>query len=172
MNFEHETKEAGQTVGRRDFLRVVSASALAAAIPGTIGNSLASGNLVGNVEVNASVLQHRIDPRIYGHFIEHIGRVIQQGLWAELLRNRKFYPVDPENTQVADPWIAESDRSDISYVIDRTTSLSGVSSQRVTLFGKSGEWRGIGQAGFDVLGGREYVAYACSLRTDERSFYT
>lgn len=147
-------------VDRRDFLKAVSAGAVSALIPSTSGASPASGGLSGVVHVDPRVIQHAIDPRIHGHFIEHIGRVIHQGLWADLLRNRKFYPIDPEYIQVADPWKAETDRSHVSYVIDQTISLNGISSQRVTLFGESREWRGIRQTGFDVLGGREYIAYA------------
>jgi alpha-N-arabinofuranosidase len=118
------------------------------------------GQVHGEVRVHTRAVLHPIDPKIYGQFIEHFGRVIHQGLWAELLLNRKFYPVDPERSQVADPWRPESDLSHVSYVIDRNMSLDGVSSQRVTLFGDSRAWRGISQSGFDVLVGKEYVAYA------------
>ena len=103
---------------------------------------------------------HKIDPHIYGQFLEHFGRVINAGLWAELLRNRKFYPVDPDRSHVADPWKPESDLSAVSYVIDRSITLDGISSQRVSTFGKKSSWRGIRQTGFDLLGGKEYVAYA------------
>jgi alpha-N-arabinofuranosidase len=148
-------------VHRRDFLKAISAGAVSTIIPSTRGDSRELlGRLSGEVNVDAGVVQHPIDPRIHGHFIEHFGRVIHQGLWAELLRNRKFYPVDPEYTQVADPWKPESDRSHVSYVIDQACSLNGISSQRVTLFGETREWRGVSQTGFDVLGGREYIAYA------------
>jgi len=38
---------------------------------------------------------------IYGQFIEHLGRCIYQGLWAEMLEDRKFYfPVDGASS----PW--------------------------------------------------------------------
>ena len=124
------------------------------------GTSSGMAQVRAEVRVEARTTLHKIDPKIYGQFIEHFGRVIHGGLWAELLLNRKFYPVDPERSQVADPWKPESDLSYVSYVIDRMISLDGVSSQRVTLFGESHEWRGISQTGFDVLGGKEYVAYA------------
>lgn len=101
-----------------------------------------------------------IDRRIYGQFLEHFGRMIQGGLWAELLRNRKFYPIDPDRTQVAQPWRPEADLTNISYVIDRFVSLDGISSQRVSLFGDSQTWRGLSQSGFDLRGGKEYTASA------------
>jgi alpha-N-arabinofuranosidase len=117
------------------------------------------------VTVELGAPRHAIDPRIYGQFLEHFGRIIQGGLWAELLRNRKFYPIDPDRNQVADAWKPEADRSAVSYVIDRFESLDGVSSQRVSLFGAHQGWRGISQSGFDILGDREYVAYAW-IKTD------
>jgi alpha-N-arabinofuranosidase len=112
------------------------------------------------VSVDLARPLHAVDRRIFGHHVEHFGRVIQGGLWAELLRNRKFYPIDADRAQVAEPWKAETDRSDVSYVIDRSETLDGISSQRVSVFGGGNRWRGISQSGFDVLDGREYVAYA------------
>lgn len=32
-----------------------------------------------------------VSPYIYGQFIEHLGRCIYQGIWAEMLEDRKFY---------------------------------------------------------------------------------
>ncbi len=32
-----------------------------------------------------------INPLIYGQFIEHLGRCIYGGIWAEMLEDRKFY---------------------------------------------------------------------------------
>src|SRR5512136_3044805 len=38
-----------------------------------------------------------INPFIYGQFIEHLGRCIYGGIWAEMLEDRKFYfPITPE----------------------------------------------------------------------------
>ncbi|MCI0620933.1 MAG: hypothetical protein L0387_04555 [Acidobacteria bacterium] len=118
------------------------------------------GQIPAEVRVHTNRPLHRIDPHIYGQFLEHFGRIIQGGLWAELLRNRKFYPIDPQRAQVAVPWLPESNRSQVSYVIDRSESLDGISSQRVSLFGQTREWRGIRQGEFDVLRDKEYVAYA------------
>jgi alpha-N-arabinofuranosidase len=112
------------------------------------------------VSVDVATPLHKIDPRIYGQFVEHFGRVVQGGLWAELLENRKFSPVDPDRIQVADPWKPEPDRTNISYVVDRAISLNGISSQRMTLFGAVRGWLGIHQTGFNVLGGKDYIASA------------
>ncbi len=124
-----------------------------------------SAQITAEVRVNAQKPLHKIDRRICGQFVEHFGRIINGGLWAELLRNRKFYPIDPHRRQVADPWMSEQNRSTVSYAVDRWVSLNGVSSQRVLPFGESQAWRGISQTGFDVLAGKEYVAYAW-IKTD------
>jgi alpha-N-arabinofuranosidase len=136
-----------------------STLALSAFLP-TLCISRSPAQTSAEVSVDVATPLHRVDPRIYGQFVEHFGRVVQGGLWAELLENRKFSPVDPDRTQVADPWKPEPDRANISYVIDRAISLNGISSQRVTLFGAVGGWLGIRQTGFNVLGGKEYIASA------------
>jgi alpha-N-arabinofuranosidase len=41
--------------------------------------------------IDASVTLAPISKYIYGQFIEHLGRCIYQGIWAEMLEDRKFY---------------------------------------------------------------------------------
>ena len=49
------------------------------------------------VVIDATAVGARISPLIYGQFIEHLGRCVQGGLWAEMLEDRKFfYPVTGE----------------------------------------------------------------------------
>ena len=43
------------------------------------------------VTVDASQIGAPISPYIYGQFIEHLGRCIYGGIWAEMLEDRKFY---------------------------------------------------------------------------------
>ncbi|NQU85882.1 MAG: alpha-N-arabinofuranosidase [Mariniphaga sp.] len=48
-----------------------------------------------------------IEEYIYGQFIEHLGKCIYGGIWAEMLDDRKFYyPVIAD----FDPWAQDSDR--------------------------------------------------------------
>ena len=45
----------------------------------------------------SSALEKKIHPWIYGQFIEHMGRCIYGGIWAEMLEDRKFcFPVTEE----------------------------------------------------------------------------
>ncbi len=49
------------------------------------------------VRIDASQTGEPINPFIYGQFIEHLGRCIYGGIWAEMLEDRKFYfPITPD----------------------------------------------------------------------------
>ena len=49
----------------------------------------------GRVKLKVQDTQEPISPYVYGQFIEHLGRCIYGGIWAEMLEDRKFfYPVD------------------------------------------------------------------------------
>jgi alpha-N-arabinofuranosidase len=43
------------------------------------------------VTIDASKVGPPINPFLYGQFIEHLGRCIYGGIWAEMLEDRKFY---------------------------------------------------------------------------------
>ncbi len=43
------------------------------------------------ITIDASQTGAPINPHIYGQFIEHMGRCIYGGIWAEMLEDRKFY---------------------------------------------------------------------------------
>lgn len=72
-------------------------------ITGCIGamlicTSLASADVV---EIDTTQIGQPISKYIYGQFIEHLGRCIYGGIWAEMLSDRKFYyPI----TDHYDPW--------------------------------------------------------------------
>jgi alpha-L-arabinofuranosidase len=70
-----------------------------------------------HVTINATKTGAPINPFIYGQFVEHLGRCIYGGIWAEMLEDRKFYyPItdeyhpyrDLKNTEfpviAASPW--------------------------------------------------------------------
>jgi alpha-L-arabinofuranosidase len=44
-----------------------------------------------SVTIDAAKTKDAISPYIYGQFIEHLGRSIYGGIWAEMLEDRKFY---------------------------------------------------------------------------------
>ncbi len=58
-----------------------------------------------SVEVDLTLAGNPIEPYIYGQFIEHLGKCINGGIWAEMVEDRKFYyPITP----VFDPFGTDS----------------------------------------------------------------
>jgi alpha-L-arabinofuranosidase len=86
---------------------------------------------------------------IYGQFIEHLGRCIYQGIWAEMLEDRKFFwPVGGGDS----PWKAAGNGTRIT--MDKVKPFSGAHTPRVALGGGPG---GIVQEALALVGGQEYV---------------
>jgi len=101
----------------------------------------------------------RISPDIYGQYLEHWGRCIYDGLWAEMLKSRKFAEPDWENTQnygVVKPWFAINRNSNMHYMHDNSVYYTGCQSQKIILKQKDGELHGIGQNGLWLIEGNKY----------------
>jgi alpha-N-arabinofuranosidase len=113
-----------------------------------------------------------ISPYIYGQFIEHLGRGVYGGLWAEMLEDRKFFFVITDRYA---PWGTTSDsywgsgpydylRSSPWKVIgpaktvsmDTDAPFSGIHSPSVRL-PDSGTEAGISEEGLALVKGREYT---------------
>jgi alpha-N-arabinofuranosidase len=87
---------------------------------------------------------------IYGQFIEHLGRCIYQGIWAEMLEDRKFFWNVGEGES---PWKAIGDPALVK--MDTVRPFTGTHTPRVTLSGKGPG--GIAQDGLALVAGAEYV---------------
>jgi len=86
---------------------------------------------------------------IYGQFIEHLGRCIYGGIWAEMLQDRKFfYPVGAPSS----PWRILGGKTTLTMVT--RGAYVGKHSPEVKLSGSPG---GIAQGGLGLLGGRQYA---------------
>ena len=72
-----------------------------------------------------------ISKYIYGQFIEHLGRCIYQGIWAEMLEDRKFFCSVGEGES---PWKAVGDANLVK--MDKVKPFTGAHTPRVTLAGK------------------------------------
>jgi len=60
------------------------------------------------VKIDASKIGEPVSKYIYGQFIEHLGRCIYGGIWAEMLEDRKFfYPVGAKQS----PWKIVGDKA-------------------------------------------------------------
>ncbi|WP_347242740.1 alpha-L-arabinofuranosidase C-terminal domain-containing protein [Thermogutta sp.] len=105
------------------------------------------------VTIDASQTAPPISKYIYGQFIEHLGRCIYGGIWAEMLVDRKFfYPVGSKES----PWTVIGPEG--SVTMDRNQPFVGVHSPRVTLKG-DGSVVGIAHAGLGVVADKEYAGY-------------
>jgi len=83
------------------------------------------------IVIDAGKTKEPISKFIYGQFIEHLGRCIYGGMWAEMLEDRKFfYPISDE----FNPW---------STVADKNTKSGFGSFKELT----GSPWKAIGEKG-------------------------
>ena len=63
------------------------------------------GAAAGNAEITLDPAKAgpAISPYLYGQFIEHLGRCIRDGIWAEMLRDRKFLLEPGKSWEVLKP---------------------------------------------------------------------
>lgn len=129
------------------------------------------------VTIDTAKTREPISKYIYGQFIEHLGRCIYGGLWAELLEDRKFfYPVTgdspawetvtpgtrsfsggghPYELLVRSPWIIIGSKDAVSMV--RENPYVGDHTPRVTLpVGRRAV--GLRQDRIGLAGGKDYTA--------------
>jgi len=107
----------------------------------------------------------KVDPFIYGHFIEHLAECIYGGLWAEMLANRKFAGHDqpkgkrvtPEQYGIPWPWHAVNRGANVRYTHDNTVFYNGLQSQRVDLYEADGRPHGVAQGSLAIEKGMTYV---------------
>ena len=105
-----------------------------------------------------------MNPFIYGQFIEHLGRCIYGGIWAEMLEDRKFYfPITAdyrpyrqlEDTRFpvvgASPWQIIGSADSVTMV--KENAFVGEHTPRI----KAGA--GIRQRDLATVQGKEYVGY-------------
>ena len=101
--------------------------------------------------VDAATLRTPISKYIYGQFIEHLGRCIYQGIWAEMLEDRKFYyPVGDKES----PWKAVGDPRNIR--MNPVLPYTGVQAPEIRMKG-DGTPGGIAQDDLAVIAGKSYV---------------
>jgi alpha-N-arabinofuranosidase len=112
---------------------------------------LSGGDLAApSVRIDAAKTAAPVSKYIYGQFIEHLGRCIYQGIWAEMLEDRKFFqPVG----QGESPWKAVGDAALVR--MDKIGPFTGAHTPRVFLEGKAEG--GLVQAGLALVKDKDYT---------------
>ena len=130
-----------------------------------------------DVEVSLDLAKTRapISKYLYGQFIEHLGRCIYGGLWAEMLEDRKFYyPVDgeapawvmqfprpiswegdgyPYELLVRSPWMIIGDKKAVT--MDRERPFTG---EHTPVVAATPQGDGLSQERLGLVRGRRYLA--------------
>lgn len=113
-----------------------------------------------DVVIHAAGTREPMPDLIYGQFIEHLGRSIYGGIWAEMLEDRKFYATVGETRRdrehVPSPWRAVGDVQAVTMAT--AGAFVGAHSPQVDL-GPGGQPRGIAQTGLAVAAGKSYTGY-------------
>ena len=102
--------------------------------------------------------QGPISPYIYGQFIEHLGRCIYGGIWAEMLEDRKFLNLVVSRHS---PWKRLGGEVGWSLTMDVERPYVGDWSVKiaVTARAKADGTYGIEQRGLGVVAGKEYAGH-------------
>ncbi len=149
------------TMHRLTATPLVSAAAVMVALSGVGASGARAQAARLEAVVRADSTHAPISPYLFGQFLEHIGGIVNRGLWAEMLDDRKFYaPIvatEPPRTRPGPPparrWTAVGPIGAIG--MDSGRAFTGAHSPRITL--DAAEARGIRQAGLAVQAGRSYV---------------
>jgi alpha-N-arabinofuranosidase len=128
------------------------------------------------VTIDGAAAGEPISPYVYGQFIEHLGRCIYGGLWAEMLEDRKFYyPVTgeapawemytpgprswdgeghPYELLMRSPWMIIGEKGAVT--MEHEGPYVGEHSPRIRLPGR-GRRAGIQQERLGLVAGRRYT---------------
>jgi alpha-N-arabinofuranosidase len=127
---------------------------------------------LASIDVNTADITGTISPYFFGQFIEHEHNTIQGGLWAEMLRDRKFEQGDLDGDGVSNGWVPEERVQDrywqlqngigpgVRYFIDHADYYGGGASQAIELTGTGSPHGSVYQIGLQFAKGRRYVFHA------------
>ena len=104
-----------------------------------------------SIIVNPARVRPPMSKYIYGQFIEHLGRCIYGGLWAEMLEDRKFYYAVGTKES---PWTIVGDAT--SVVMNKEAPFVGAQTPEIRTAG-TGAPAGLTQEALAVGAGRRYV---------------
>ncbi len=99
------------------------------------------------ISVDATARMGIVDNNVYGHFLEMAYQCFTGGLWAEMLKHRKFEADDGEGNQygVVRPWYAIGRTPNTHFMHDNTIFYCGCQSQKIVSHEGPSHRIGIGQ---------------------------
>ena len=111
------------------------------------------------IKIDAGKKGEPINPFIYGQFIEHLGRCIDGGIWAEMLADRKFfYTVGDKES----PWYAIYD---CKINMNRNNPFVGDHTPE-SIADTEARWLGVAQKDLAIQKDRKYKGYAWVKATE------
>ncbi len=112
-----------------------------------------------SVTIDAAKTREPMPDLIYGQFIEHLGRCIYGGIWAEMIEDRKFYSdvgeTRRDRVHVPSPWRAIGDPGTVT--MQKEEVFVGEHVPQVELPG--GTACGVAQSGLGLVAGKGYTGY-------------
>ena len=121
--------------------------------------------LEAKLTIDASQRLGKVDRNLYGHFIEHLGRCINDGIWGEMLQARKFAGADRKGNGLPDPWEPLAGRDPwLLASVAQTEAGSGVPCLRLRILRDDDRIHGVVHPGLTLRAGTTY-----SLRVWARS---
>ncbi|HAK93705.1 MAG TPA: alpha-L-arabinofuranosidase [Planctomycetes bacterium] len=103
------------------------------------------------VAIDAGRTFEPMSPYIYGQFIEHLGRCIYGGIWAEMLEDRKFFYAAGRRES---PWKPFGERAAVAMHTEAPLAGAHAVELRPSADGAPA---GIAQDGLGLIAGKEYV---------------
>jgi alpha-N-arabinofuranosidase len=125
------------------------------AVIGTVASTSAALATDTTITIDASQPGATINPFIYGQFIEHMGRCIHGGIWAEMLHDRKFLLAPDKSWKAVGP-----EEADFDVAQDTAGAYCGDHAMALWVRDSGGGGCGIRQDGLGLINGDEYVGYA------------
>ncbi|MBN1420810.1 MAG: alpha-N-arabinofuranosidase [Planctomycetes bacterium] len=127
---------------------------LLAAVPILAGAPEGGADPNPRIRIDFAKTRGEVSPYIYGQFIEHLGRCIYGGIWAEMLEDRKFYNWvgHPQS-----PWRVAGEADGFSATMDSGHAYAGALAVELALDRPDRALHGIRHGGLGLVGEKTYV---------------
>jgi len=114
-----------------------------------VASNISQAAAMGKVTIDAGKTGEPVSKYIYGQFIEHLGRCIYGGIWAEMLQDRKFFHSAGEGNS---PWKATGPKESVTMAT--ANPFVGNHTPVISLAGDGS--RGIAQQDLGLIKGKKY----------------